>query len=149
MFPATENSTAKERAPGYNWTSYAKNTSSAYPTGKTTATKSVSGAQNTNYIIDPAKYKNWVQKKNYSIYSDTYRDYYVELTPEKIKTIKNMSTNGTKYSSFNSKMLEPNVHVSNYRSDLLAMLGAEVPNSTELRCNNMKERESSQCETFD
>ena len=112
------------RNPGYNWTSFATN-----------------NKKNAKYISEPSKYLQWVQKKNYGIYSEDYLDYEVRLTKEKIRSIKNtVSATGFKYNEFKSGSADLDSTI-NYKSGLLrtTLKGyVTLPTEAGLKCNNMK-----------
>ena len=73
LFPAANGNTLVEgsedttgRAPGFNWSMYAKN--DKIPT----------------FSSDPAAYRTWVQTIGYDVYTDEYLDYDIVLTKEDI-----------------------------------------------------------------
>ena len=149
LFPAGQTTDASNpakttRNPGYNWSVYATDT-------KTTSAKS---RQNTGADFDskPSAYTRWVQKKNYKIYSDRYLDYQVDLTREKIRTIKNQMKNGNiNYSAYSSTINEVEGDVIHYKSSFLRnVVGATVPKyESALRCNNMKNYNEAECEIIE
>lgn len=147
LFPAGENSASASRDPGYNWTAYAKNTKTTNTSNNRVNNTGSNTSSITNYNSDPIAYTNWVQKKNYSIYSDEYLDYYVELTRDKIKQIKDGSTN-INYAAFSGGKTTTN-DVITYKSDFLRnTIGAKVPKETSMKCNNIHNYHTDGCETF-
>ena len=131
LFPSSDGSKLTStdttgRSPGYNWSKYA-----------TQETK------DTAYQSFPEKYTKWIQSKGYSVYSDQYLDYYIPLTKEEINKIKKAGKNYTDYKG--------SVDVGSttiYKSDLIRneIKGAKYPNGQALKCNNMKNYSSSECE---
>ena len=145
MFPAEEGKTGS-RNPGFNWSEFANNNNKT-----TSETYKKSETNKNNFSINPEAYKSWVQKKNYNIYSNDYLDYYVELSREKIKQIKqNIASNDINYSEFKSGSTNVN-DVVNYKSSFIrgSMVNAQVPKyESALKCNNMHNLNTPGCETF-
>ena len=117
------------RSPGYNWSEFATQNS-----------------KDTDYKSFPEKYTKWIQSKGYSVYSDQYLDYYIPLTKEEINKIKKSGKNYTDYKG----KVDVN-SVTNYKSDLIRseIKGAKYPNGQALKCNNMKNYSSSECENVE
>lgn len=148
MFPAKDGTPLSSyesvgRDPGFNWTNYANNTKTAYTVNKQKVF---------NYNSKPNEYLKWVQKKAYSIYSDDYLDYQVNLTRDIIKTLKeDTAADGFKYNNFteaSDKSLTKSV--INYKSALLRETLKEytiTPTNNSLECNNMKNHKDG-CEDF-
>lgn len=136
LFPATDGSKLTSsgetgRSPGFNWSTYAKNTKDG------------------NYVSNPSEYTKWVQTNGYNVYSDDYLDYEVTLTKEMINKLKSSNRN---YTAFDGESVLGSV--VNYRSNLFrgsnAILAnySKVPNEAALKCNNMKNYASSECEVI-
>ena len=133
MFPDSEGnkltSTSNTgRTPGFNWNQYSSQTT-----------------KDPQYTSVASNYTKWVQAKGYSVYSDDYLDYEVTLTKDDINSIKKKDRNYTEWSGDT----ETN-SVVNYRSDLIRkkIKNAKYPNGQALKCNNMKNWKSSECEDF-
>ena len=82
----------------------------------------------------------------YDVYSDEYLDYEVKLTTNDIKNLKSASRN---YTAYEGKTEVDSV--VNYRSPLFRDAGilsdhSKYPNDEALKCNNMKNWESSKCQ---
>ena len=135
MFPNQNGSSLGDlektgRDPGFNWSQYATNTK-----------------KDNNYKSSPSEYTKWVQKVNYKIYSNDYLDYEVNLTRDMIKKIRNKKTDKS-YDNFEGKIVQGSVF--NYKSDLLreTLDGyTKYPiYDSALKCNNMKNWNSPNCE---
>ena len=138
MFPAKENSkassTKEERSPGFNWSKYANTT-----------------LKDPLYASKPSAYANWVKTTGYSVYSDRYLDYEVDLTPGVLKKLRSSNKNYTNYKG----KISLDGSVSNYQSPLfrgnnpiLKNTNSKYPNNAALKCNNMKNYSSTECESF-
>ena len=119
------------RAPGFNWNQYSSQV-----------------IKDTEYKSQPSNYAKWVQAKGYGVYSDEYLDYEVVLTKEIINELKKKDK---KYTNWEGKT-EIN-SVVNYQSPLFRNGGilsgsAKYPNGEALKCNNMKNYKSSECQEF-
>jgi len=124
------------RTPGFNWTSYADQTK-----------------KNEEYKSTPSDYAEWVQYKGSKVYSDEYLDYEINLTKEAINEIKKQfnTTMGKKYTNWEGEA-EVN-SVINYQSPLLRNGGilsknSKMPIGNAIKCNNMKNYSSTECEDF-
>lgn len=124
------------RAPGFNWTSFAEQTT-----------------KDKDYTSLPSKYAKWVQAKGTNVYSDDYLDYEVNLTKEIINEIKKEFNSGMnkKYTSWEGDT-EVN-SVINYQSPLFRNGGilssnSKYPVGNAITCNNMKNYASTECEDF-
>ena len=116
------------RTPGFNWTKY-----------------SSQEKKDPNYTSLPSQYTKWIQAKGYSVYSDDYLDYEINLTKDKINKLKNNDTNYTKWDG----SIETD-SVNHYISkDLREKLSdSKFPQTAALKCNNMKNYRSTECEDF-
>ena len=125
------------RTPAFNWSEYA-----------------TQEKKDAAYISQPSAYTKWVQKNNYSIYSDEYIDYEVILSKKDIAELRSKGKNYTDYSG------EATISsTTNYRSPLFANGGTLAggknvyPNGEALKCNNIGTHDhssgySAKCETF-
>ena len=122
------NPTLTGRAPGYNWSQFATN------------------EKTESFTSNPSEYTKWIQDKGYTVYSDDYLDYQVELRKEVINQLKGERD----YSNFEGQVTKGSV--LHYSSDLLrnGLLknDSKVPSATALKCNNMKNYQSDECEVF-
>ena len=124
-----ESPTTTGRSPGFNWSSHATNV-----------------LKDADYQSRPSSYTKWVQTMGYDVYSDEYLDYEVKLTTNDIKNLKSASRN---YTAYEGKTEVDSV--VNYRSPLFRDAGilsdhSKYPNDDALKCNNMKNWESSECQ---
>ena len=116
------------RTPGYNWTKY-----------------SSQEIKNPDYTSLPSNYTKWIQAKGYSVYSDDYLDYEINLTKDKINKLKNDSRNYTAWEG-DIETDSVNHYIS---KDLRSKLSdSKFPQTAALKCNNMKNYKSSECEDF-
>ncbi len=112
------------RAPGFNWSSSAKNT-----------------VKDPKLKSNASTYAKAVQKKADKVYnSSSELDYHIYLTKDIIKKIKSTGQNYTSYSGSTSI-----TNVSHYQSDLIRnVIGAtEIPQPGDLQCNNLLNRKCS------
>jgi hypothetical protein len=116
------------RTPGFNWTKY-----------------SSQEIKDPNYKSQPSNYTKWIQAKGYSVYSDEYLDYEINLTKDKINQLKKKDKNYTQWEG----EVETD-SVNHYISkELRSILGdSKFPQTSALKCNNMKNYRSSECEEF-
>lgn len=139
VFPATDGTYSSDashpgREPGFNWTQFA-----------------VNEKKDPNYQSNPPKYLKYVQENGYKVYNKQTMDYEIELTKEKIAALKKkVSENQFNYSSYGS--IDTSGNISTYKSpilrtDLGLQSGRQVPTERALKCNNMKNVTSSECET--
>ena len=139
VFPATDGTYSSDashpgREPGFNWTQFA-----------------VNEKKDPNYKSNPPKYLKYVQENGYKVYNKQTMDYEIELTKEKIAALKKkVSENQFNYSSYGS--IDTSGNISTYKSpilrtDLGLQSGRQVPTERALKCNNMKNVTSSECET--
>lgn len=117
------------RTPPFNWSKFASQTN-----------------KDVQFKSTPSEYACIVQKVNYDIYSDRYLDYEIIISKDSIKSIKNPDRN---YSSWQGKTTVDSV--SHYQSDLLRSSGSidaksKLPSVSALKCNNMKNYSSNECE---
>ena len=145
LFPDSEgnklSSTDKTgRTPGFNWSSYSNQTN-----------------KDVNYKSLPANYTKWIQAKGYSVYSDEYLDYEVNLTKEMITKIRNKKVNYTSWKGVvNDESLVEVKSANTYQSDLIRkdLAGyTKYPNYEALKCNNIGAHTpsagySAKCEDF-
>ena len=101
-----------------------------------------------DYTSQPGRYFKWVQGTAYNVYSPEYVDYRVYLTRQKIKQLR---ASKHKYTDFNGEYVVDSV--VNYKSPLFRNGGllsdSQHPNDEALKCNNMVNWQSSECQTFD
>ncbi len=124
-----ESPTTTGRSPGFNWSSHATNV-----------------LKDTAYQSRPSSYTKWVQTLGYDVYSDEYLDYEVQLTANDIKKLKSPSIDYTAFEGTTSVD-----SVVNYKSPLFRDAGilkdhSKFPNEDALKCNNMKNWQSSECQ---
>ena len=128
------------RTPGFNWSDYAKQVS-----------------KDTNYQSVPSTYAKWVQKTGKAVYSDEYLDYEVTLTKDMINKLKKegkekytewsgtttLDEAGTRESALQHSVV-------NYQSKLIRseIKGAKYPTGNAIKCNNMKNYSSTECQEF-
>lgn len=134
LFPADDGDSS--RTPGFNWTEYATQTE-----------------KDENYQSTPSTYTKWVQAKGYSVYSDEYLDYEVNLTKDAINQIKKEFNSGMnkKYTNWEGNTEVDSV--TNYQSPLFRNGGilsnnSKYPSGQALKCNNMKNYSSNECQDF-
>ena len=100
------------------------------------------------YTSQPGRYFKWVQRTAYDVYSPKYVDYRVYLTKQKIKRLR---ASKHKYTDFDGEYVVDSV--VNYKSPLFRNGGllsdSQHPNDEALKCNNMVNWQSSECQTFD
>ena len=135
MFPDSNGSSLSDlektgRDPGFNWSKYATNIK-----------------KDENYKSNPSAYTKWVQKLNYKVYSKDYLDYEVNLTRDMIQKVRNKKKDKS-YDNYEGTTIQGSV--INYKSDLLretldGYTKYPVYDSA-LKCNNMKNWESPNCE---
>ena len=120
----------------FNWSTYAEQTQ-----------------KDPDYASVPANYTKWVQKMGTGVYSDRYLDYEVNLTKEIINEIRKEFNSGTekKYTAWEGTVDVNNV--TNYRSPLFRNGGilsknSKYPVGDAIKCNNMKNYGSTECEDF-
>lgn len=136
MFPDDEGNKLSSpdvtgRTPGFNWSSWAEQE-----------------IKDPKYVSEPSKYVKFIQSKGTAIYSDEYLDYEVVLSKDDINKLRQ---NGKNYTDWQGKT-EVN-SVTNYESPLFRNGGilsgsSKYPNGQALKCNNMKNWQSSECENF-
>ena len=136
LFPAEDgtmltSSDVSGRTPGFNWSAYATNV-----------------AKDPDYTSRPSFYMAWVQSHGNSIYSPDYLDYEINLSKEDIRQLKKQDRNFTEYKGSIIKN-----SVSTYMSDLFrgnnaTLTNVKVPSEQALKCNNIKNNSSSECEDF-
>ncbi len=116
------------RTPGFNWTKY-----------------SSQEIKDKKYTSLPSQYTKWIQAKGYSVYSDEYLDYEINLTKDLINKLKD---NGRNYTKWEGKIETDSVN--HYIStDLRSTLSnSKFPQTAALKCNNMKNYRTSECEDF-
>ena len=133
--PKLTNASKTGRTPGFNWSKYATQTS-----------------KDPNYQVMPNKYAHYVQSKAYSIYSDEYLDYEVNLTKAVMSKIID---HGRDYTDWKGDVVVGSA--LHYKSPLFRNVGASAspplesspnkyPNEDALKCNNMKNYKSHDCE---
>ena len=136
MFPAEDGTST--RSPGYNWSTYATQTE-----------------KDENYTSVPSTYAKWVQTTGTQVYSDQYLDYEFTLTKDIINKLRSEYNTklGGKYTSWQGNTSLDSV--VNYRSKLFRDGGtldintSKVPQGDALKCNNMKNYNSTECQEFE
>jgi hypothetical protein len=136
LFPAEDGSTlsaptATGRTPGFNWSVYATNI-----------------LKDQDYTSRPDNYVKWVQKKGYSVYSDDYLDYEFDLTRDVINKIKKAGTNYTAFAGESVMNSVINYSSSLFRGGNAIVHSNKIPSTTALKCNNMKNYRSDECDDF-
>ncbi len=135
MFPDKEGTSKSDEIHSpvpFNWSSFSTST------------------KDSSYISNAVAYRKWVEENNYNIYSDKYLDYKIKLDRNTIRQIRN---SGNSIGQYNGNIID-NDHVNIYRSSLfatggiLANNGSIYPSSAALKCNNIKNRSSGECEKF-
>ena len=136
LFPAADgtiNTSAAQtgRTPGFNWSIYATNI-----------------LKDQAYTSRPANYVKWVQKKGYNVYSDEYLDYEFNLTKEDIRRLKNEGENYTAFKGESVMNSVINYQSSLFRGDSAILHSSKIPQLNALKCNNLKNYRSDECDDF-
>ena len=119
------------RTPGFNWTKYSNQT-----------------IKDTSYKSLASNYTKWVQAKGYSVYSDDYLDYEVNLTKDLINKLKRRDKNYTAWEGDTSTDSVVNYQSPLFRNGGILSGNSHYPNGQALKCNNMKNYKSSECDDF-
>ena len=130
LFPDKDGS-GKAKSFPFNWSSYANNL-----------------IKDKDYISVPGDYKNWVEQQGYSVYSDEYLDYEINLDRKIIAQLRNKQT---KLGSFSGTYdidtgSAPIYHSDILRSGILASGNNKIPREDALKCNNIYNYSSTQCD---
>ncbi len=136
LFPAEDGSTLSTstttgRTPGFNWSVYATNI-----------------LKDQDYTSRPGNYVKWVQKKGYNVYSDDYLDYEFDLTKDVINKIKKAKDNYTAFTGEAAMNSVVNYRSSLFRGGNAIIHSDKIPSTTALKCNNMKNYRSDECDDF-
>lgn len=116
------------RTPGFNWTKYSNQE-----------------IKNEKYTTLPSNYTKWIQAKGYTVYSDEYLDYEINLTKDKINQLRDNNRNYTKWDG-DIENDGVNHYISKDLRDTLS--DSKFPQTSALKCNNMKNYKSNECEDF-
>lgn len=119
------------RTPGFNWTKYSNQT-----------------IKDTSYKSLASNYTKWVQAKGYSVYSDDYLDYEVNLTKDLINKLKKRDKNYTAWEGETTTDSVVNYQSPLFRNGGILSGNSHYPNGQALKCNNMKNYKSSECDDF-
>lgn len=117
------------RTTGYNWSKYANQ-----------------DKKDPDYKSLPSNYTKWIQAKGYSVYSDDYLDYEINLTKDKINKLRKSDKNYTKWEG-DVETDSVNHYISTELRSVLS--DSKFPQTSALKCNNMKNYRSSECENFE
>ena len=136
LFPAEDGSTlstpnAMGRTPGFNWSAYATNI-----------------LKDQDFTSRPENYAKWVQKKGYNVYSDEYLDYEFDLTKDVIRRIKKQGDNFTEFAGDAIVNSVVNYRSNLFRGDNAIVHSDKIPSVTALKCNNIKNYRSDECDDF-
>ena len=119
------------RTPGFNWSKYSEQTK-----------------KDVNYKSQPSEYTKWVQTKAYEVYSDRYLDYEVNLTKDVMSKIIDHGRDYTKWEGTADVDSTTNYKSPLFRKGGVLAKNSKYPNAQALKCNNMKNYKSSECEDF-
>ena len=136
LFPAEDGTKLSSpestgRVPGFNWSAYATNV-----------------VKDPNYTSRPSFYMQWVQSHGDTIYSDDYLDYEITLSKDDIRKLKSQDHNFSAYNG-TTEIDSVLVYKSNlFRGNNPVLTNVNVPNDQALKCNNIKNNHSYECEDF-